>query len=143
MVLVNGLCGIKELGFREGVTMGRTATFGDGEGVVLAVVGNLLCLLDKINHDGDRIGVVDFLRALGGEDFLDGATKEDGEALAGESGAITLGSKESAKVDTDSKGGFPVGFFGLTQVCAVLIFLFEEGFERVDGVVHIVVWDCD
>lgn len=139
MASVNGLSGVDELGFREGFTMGGAATLGDGKRVVLAVVSDLPRLLDEVKHDGDRVGVVDFLRALGGEDFLDGATKEDGEALTGESGAVPLGSEESAKFNTDSKGGLTVGFFSFPQVCAVLVFLFKEGFQVVDGAVHIVV----
>ena len=140
MASVNGLGGVDELGFREQREARGAATFGDGKRVVLAVVRDLPRLLNKVEHDGDRVRVVDFLRALGGKDFLDGATKEDGEALTGESGSVTLGSEESAKFGTDSKGGLAIGFFSLPQVCAVLIFLFKEGFE---GAVHIVVWSCD
>jgi hypothetical protein len=139
MASVNGLGGVDELGFREGVTVSGATTLGDGKWVVLAVVRDLPRLLNKIEHDGDRVRVVDFLRALGSKDFLNGATKEDGEALTGESGSLALCGEESAKFGTDSKGGLAIDFLGFAKVCAVLIFLFKEVFG---GVVHVVV-RCD
>ena len=136
MASVNGLGGVNKLGFREGVAVSGAATFGDGERVVLAVVRDLPRLFDEVKHDGNRIRVVDLLWALGSKDFLDGASKEDREALTGKSCSVTLGGEESAKFDTDSKGCFAVGFFGFSKVCAVLIFLFEKRFEYV-WLIHI------
>jgi hypothetical protein len=136
MASVDGLSGVDELGFREGFTVGCAATLCDGERIVLAVVRDLPRLFDEVKHDGNRVRVVDLLWALSSKDFLDGASKEDGEALTGKSCSVTFGGEDSAKFDTDSKRCFAVGFFRFAKVCAVLVFLFEKRFEYI-WLIHI------